>query len=145
VFYINGEAKCYNTIDCRRNVISINGWHTGYGRHRKGLKIFRNLKWNTNERSILIVDWLEKDSTHEIFQLTWCFLINPLWKAVISDNGVNLTHNDELVYFEDLDKLGLTLGSGHYCPSYQTEYRCQSIKASCKAIAGEKVSFLIKY
>jgi hypothetical protein len=144
-FYVNGDAECGNQIDSSAAVVTITGWHVGYGRFRKGLKTFRRIRWDTIERTILITDWIEGSSSNETFQFNWYFLINPVWISILRDKFLILTNNKETVYFEDVDEIGFNLGQGFYCPSYQDQSPCQTLTASCKSKIGKRIRFLLHY
>jgi len=145
LFYINGDAKCDNRIDCSGNVVTITGWHTGYRRHSPGMKVFRKLKWDTKDRTMLITDWVESKKHHKDVLFTWYFLLNPDWTGVMGNNTLELRNEGNTVYFEDMDGIGFTLTQGLYCPNYQVEAPCQALKTSRTAATGKKTHFLLRY
>jgi len=145
VFYISGEAKCYNHIDFRGDVVVVTGWHTGYERYRRGLKTFRKIEWDIRKRIILIEDWAEGKSNIEEYHFTWYFLINPLWIAEVNDSSLVFTCGPQSVTFMIINKTSFSLGTSFYCPSYQTKSSCQDLKISHTTKLGEKVQFLISY
>lgn len=145
LFYINGEAKCFNSVNQNGDNIKITGNHIGYDRFRKGLKTYRQIEWDLNERIILIEDWLEGKPTHETFQLTWNFLINPVWISSLSGNCFKFTCQNLQVYFEDLQGVNFKIIQSHYCPAYQIEKKCLALNASEKIRIGEKIRFRIRY
>lgn len=145
VFYMNGEAKCSNHIDFRKNEVNITGWHTGYGRYRRGLKTFRKVKWDIRKRTMLISDWVEGNRSHENFQFTWNFLINPAWAGEIENGSLLLKIAGRTVRFENVNGIDFTINRGVYCPSYQVESPCQALKARCILMTGQKNTFLLSY
>jgi Heparinase II/III-like protein len=145
LFYVNGEAKCDNRVDIFENVVTITGWHTGYRRYSPGMKVFRQVKWDTMDRTISVTDWVAGKKIHKDVLFTWCFLINPIWSGVKENNALVLTHEGQTVYFEDMDGIGLTLTHGLYCPNYQAEAPCQVLRASRTAAAEEKTHFVLRY
>jgi hypothetical protein len=144
-FYNNGEAKCFSSTEQNGSILTISGWHVGYERFRKDLKVFRKIQWNTQERSFLIADWLEGKTLNEIFQFKLYFLINPIWTIKVADEGFMFNHQGKTVYFEDADQIGFELTKGLYCPNYQVEKRCEALKASIKIKVGDKVHFRLRY
>lgn len=144
-FYINGEAKCFNSVVKTDSILKITGSHIGYGRFRKGLKTYRKIEWNIKERIILIEDWLDGKPTQETFQLSWNFLINPIWFSSVSDNCFIFSYQGQKVYFEDFEGIGFKINKGHYCPAYQIEKNCEALNASIKVGFSEKVRFRIRY
>jgi hypothetical protein len=144
-FYNNGEARCFHTIEKGSTTLTITGWHVGYERFRRGLKVFRQIMWNTAKKSILISDWLEGKSSTEIFEYQWMFSINPSWESKVTDGSFIFTNQEQTVYFKDMRKIGFSLSKGHYCPSYQNEQFCDVLKASLKSRLGKKISFCLNY
>lgn len=145
LYYINGEAKCFNSVIKKDSILKITGNHIGYERFRKGLKTYRKIEWNVKERIILIEDWLEGKPTQETFQLSWHFLINPIWTSSFSDNGFVFTCQDQKVCFEDFESVGFKIVQSHYCPAYQIEKNCEALHASSKIGIGEIIRFRLRY
>lgn len=145
VFYMGGEAKCYNHIDFYGNVLVITGWHTGYERFKRDLKTFRKIKWDIRKQSILISDWVEGNHSNEFFQFTWKFLINPVWIGEIKDGVLQLTNAVQTVRFENTNGIDFTISMGTYCPSYQIELPCQTLNASYILKSYQKMNFLLHY
>lgn len=144
-FYLNGDAKCGNRIDCQSDMVDIVGWHTGYERYRKNLKTFRKIEWDIRKRTILITDWVEGNESHDLFQFKWKFLINPAWVGEIEHSSLLLTSADSTVRFENVNGIDFNLSQDIYCPSYQIESQCQALKARCMLACGEKINFLLHY
>jgi hypothetical protein len=144
-FYINAEAECSNDVNQNESTLIITGWHTGYGRFRKGLKTYRKVEWNTKEQIILIEDWLERKASQETFQIKWHFLINPIWDSSNSDNCFAFTYQNQSVYFEDFEGIGFKIIQSYYCPAYQVEKSCEALSASLKIGIGEKIRFRLRY
>ena len=145
LFYVNGEAKCDNRVDIFENVVTITGWHTGYRRYSSGMKVFRQVKWDIRDRTMVVTDWVVGKKIRKDVLFTWYFLINPIWIGVKENNTLVLTNEGQTVYFEDMDGIGFTLTQGLYCPNYQAEAPCQVLRASCTASAGEKTCFVLRY
>lgn len=144
-FYNNGEAKCFSTIEHGRHMLKITGWHVGYERFGKGIKIFRRIKWDTQKRTFLISDWLEGNVRNTNFRFRWYFLINPSWTIERIDGGFVLADKSQKVRFEDVDRVGFNIVKGCYCPNYQVEESCEALSGSIKCIAGHRISFLLSY
>ncbi len=144
-FYINAEAECSNDVNQNESTLIITGWHTGYGRFRKGLKTYRKVEWNTKEQIILIEDWLERKASQETFQIKWHFLINPIWDSSNSDNCFAFTYQNQSVYFEDFEGIGFKIIQSDYGPAYQVEKSCEALSASLKIGIGEKIRFRLRY
>ena len=145
VFYLNGDAKCYNNIYFRDDLVNITGWHTGYGRYRKGLKTFRNVKWDIRKRTISIADWVEGNESPENFQFTWKFLINPAWIGEIKNGSLMLTNNEQTVRFDNKNGIHFVLSRAIYCPAYQEESICQALTSQCKVSQDQKIEFILYY
>jgi len=145
VFYMNGDAKCYNNIDLRGDLVVMTGWHAGYGRYRKGLKTFRRIKWDIRKRTILIADWVEGNVSSEKYQFTWKYLINPAWIGEIKDGSLVLTNADQTVRFENKNEIKFSLSQEAYCPAYQVEFICQALTFQRKVSQGQKINFNLYY
>jgi len=144
-FYNNGEARCFHTIEKGTTKLTITGWHVGYKRFRNGLKVFRQVIWDTAKKNILISDWLEGMSSPEIFEYQWMFSINPSWESKVTDGFFVFNNQEQTVYFKDMNKIGVSLAKGRYCPNYQDEQNCDVLKASTKSKLGAKISFCLNY
>ena len=123
----------------------ITGWHTGYRRYSLDMKVFRKLKWDTIERNMLIMDWVESKKRHKDVLFTWYFLLNPDWTGVMENSTLVLKSDGITVFFEDIDGIGFDLTQGLYCPNYQIEAPCQALRASRTVAAGQKTHFLLRY
>ena len=145
LFYVNGEAKCLNSIKKGDHILSITGWHTGYDRFSRGLITYRKVHWNTKERIITIEDWLEGTGNKKDFDVKWYFLINPVWDSSILKNGFTFAFQQQTIYFEDFENLGYKLTQGRYCPTYQVEKCCEALKANRRLGIGEKARFRLRY
>jgi len=144
-FYMSGDTKCGNSVKRSGNVLSITGWHDGYKRYSPGLKVFRRVTWDIRKRTMLISDWAEGKATHEDFQFTWYFLINPVWNCVMKDGTCILTSEGQSVRFKDVNGIGLTLSQGLYCPTYQVESSCPVLTASTTNRTWGQINFLLYY
>lgn len=144
-FYISGEAKCHTIINNSRDMVTITAWHTAYTRYKPGMILFREVRWDTKNRTMLITDWAEAKIADESFQFTWYFLIHPAWTPLMKNGCLFLRSEGKSVCFEDKDAVCFTLRQGVYCPTYQMESPCKVLTASCKAKAGEKIRFLLRY
>ena len=144
-YYVNGEAKCFDSVKINGSTLTITGWHTGYKRFSRGLTTYRKAEWDTKEQIILIEDWLEGKASQETFQIKWHFMINPIWGSSKLDNCFEFTYQDQSVYFEDFEGIGFKMTQSHYCPAYQVEKNCQALKASLRIGLGEKIRFRLRY
>lgn len=144
-FYMSGDARCGNSVKRSRDVLSITGWHDGYRRYRRGLKICRTVIWDVRRRTILISDWANGKNSREEFQFTWYFLINPVWSCVIQDRQCIFASGTQEVRLEAVGGASIALGKGIYCPSYQVESPCPVLTASRKVPAGKKIEFVLRY
>ena len=144
-YYVNGEAKCFHSVEKKGSTLTITGCHIGYKRFRKDLKTYRKVEWNTKEQIISIEDWLEGKASQETFQIKWHFLINPIWDSSISDNCLTFTYQGQSVYFEDFEGIGFKIIQSHFCPAYQVEKSCEALNASLKIGLGEKIRFRLRY
>ena len=145
VFYMSGEAKCGNSVEGDGDVLTITGWHNGYRRYRAKLRILRKVMWDIRKRTMLISDWADGKATHEDFQFTWYFLINPVWNCVMKDGTCILTSEGQSVRFKDVNGIGFTLSQGFYCPTYQVEPPCHVLTASTTNRTWEQINFLLYY
>ena len=145
VFYMSGEAKCGNSVEGDGDVLTITGWHNGYRRYRAKLRILRKVMWDIKNRTMLISDWAEGKATHEDFQFTWYFLINPVWNCVMKDGTCILTSEGQSVRFKEVNGIGLTLSQGLYCPTYQVESSCPVLTASTTNRTWAQINFLLYY
>ena len=144
-FYNNGEARCFHTIESGFTKLIITGWHVGYDRYRRGLKVFRQVIWDIVKKDMIISDWIEGKFSSEIFEYQWSFLINPSWDSKMADGFFIFKNKEQNVCFKDVNKIGFSLSKGHYCPSYQEEQFCEVIKATSNSKLGKKFSFCLSY
>ncbi len=142
---MSGEAKCGNSVEGDGDVLTITGWHNGYRRYRAKLRILRKVMWDIKNRTMLISDWAEGKATHEDFQFTWYFLINPVWNCVMKDGTCILTSEGQSVRFKEVNGIGLTLSQGLYCPTYQVESSCPVLTASTTNRTWAQINFLLYY
>lgn len=142
---MSGEAKCGNSVEGDGDVLTITGWHNGYRRYRAKLRIHRKVMWDIRKRRMLISDWAEGKATHEDFQFTWYFLINPVWNCVMKDGTCILTSEGQSVRFKDVNGIGFTLSQGLYCPLYQVESPCPVLTVSTTNRTWEQINFLLYY
>lgn len=145
LFYIGSDAECYRNIESLGGKITIKGWHTGYGRFRRGLIVFRKVEWNTSDRVMMITDWIEYGGNKEQYTFSWNFLINPEWTTEVANKTFTFTNRSKKLYFEGAEKVGLTLDRGRFCPHYQRELPCWALKGTCSAEVGERIHFILHY
>jgi Heparinase II/III N-terminus/Heparinase II/III-like protein len=144
-FYNNGEAKCFSTIEHSKSILKITGWHVGYERFGKGIKVFRQIKWDTQNRTILISDWLEGEIRGSDLRYQWHFLINPAWTIEKIGGDFALFDNFQRVKFENIDGVNFEIVQSNYCPNYQIEKRCEALAGSTFYTTGDRTSFLLSY
>jgi hypothetical protein len=145
LYYVNGEAKCFHSVNINGSTLTITGWHTGYKRFSKGLTTYRKTEWDTQAQVILIEDWLEGKASKEIFQVKLQFLINPDWRISIVDNRFLFTYRNQRVYLEDFEGIGFKIAQSYYCPAYQLEKSCQALNACIRIGLGEKMRYRLQY
>lgn len=145
LFALGFDSQCFNDTRKSDRVLEVTGWHTGYYRYKNGLKVFRKIYWDTNNKVIEIIDWIERIMSNETYQFSWCFLINPAWNADLKDDGLSLVHDDRVIRFEHKDSGCLTLVGGYYSPSYQIEKPCKALNLSKNMKVGEKNEFILRY
>ena len=145
LYYNNGDAKCFSSIQQNNGNLLITGWHVGYDRFRRGLKVFRKLQWNIHDRHISITDWIEGIVSDEIFLFQLNFLINPIWSTKPTDRGFIFTYQEKSIFLKDSDDIGFELTQSSFCPAYQIERDCEILKASKKIKVGDKIRVCLKY
>lgn len=145
LFYISNETKCNRIIEKKKTEIKIIGWHNGYSRFRRGMKVYRKVIWNNIERTIMISDWIDSKNKKEVYYFSWNFLINPKWDIKIKKNVCILNDLEKKVSFTDIDKVGFILENESYYPNYLHERKCLAIKAYCYAKSNDRINFKLQY
>ena len=145
LFYNNGDARCFNSIKQDLSKLIIKGWHVGYKRFCEDIYVFRKIKWEIRERTILITDWLEGKKANKLHKIQWYFLINPAWTLKTVDEDFVLLNKGRMVSIEDVDGVKLSIVQGRYCPKYQYEKHCEALAGSVYAKSREKIRFVLRY
>jgi hypothetical protein len=145
LFYISNDTNCSRIIDKKNNKIKIIGWHNGYSRFSRGMKVYRKVIWNIIDRTIMISDWIDSKNKKEEYRFSWNFLINPKFDIRIEKNKCILKDKGKSLFFNDIDKVGFILENESYCPNYLQEKKCPAIKAYCHARSNDKINFKLQY
>jgi hypothetical protein len=145
VFYTNEDAKCDSSIVFKDKVLRIVGWHDGYKRFRSGMKVYRQIDWDTINKKMVISDWIDSKNIDEKYCFAWNFLINPIWKIKEKDDIISFSNGKTEITCQISDNIGLKIKETSYCPNYMQEVYCLALKGIGTGTANERFEFRLHY
>jgi hypothetical protein len=145
VFFVDRNAECAHRLEQTDGSLFITGWHRGYARYKRPLKVFREIIWDTANCLFIICDWITGGKPADLHEFSWNFLIHPFWSIQTKNTSISLKSNSRTICFSSEGPMEMSVASGSYCPFYQMELVCPALQIKRILKNDQKHRFTLRY